>query len=96
MYLDAAWSYYPDPVVLAAVDTYRAVLGAAPNPAGEGCRAVALSSGPWWPFGDVAVMSERPTALRVDDHGRLQGHEMPAVEWPDGEQLRARHGDVPL
>jgi hypothetical protein len=94
MYFDAAWCYYPDPVVLAVIDTYRAVLGAAPDPAGEGCRAVALSSGPWWPFGDVAVMSKRPTALRLDDQGRLHGHEMPAVEWPDGEQLRARHGDV--
>ncbi|MET8354815.1 hypothetical protein [Micromonospora sp. NPDC005206] len=39
---DAASCYYPDLIVLAAIDTYRTALGAAPDPAWQGmprCRA---------------------------------------------------------
>ncbi|GAA4581235.1 hypothetical protein GCM10023176_61870 [Micromonospora coerulea] len=61
-FFDPAWHFYPDLVVLAAIDTYRAVFATAPDPRWEGCRNEALTSGPWWPFADVAVMCERPNA----------------------------------
>ncbi|WP_406037508.1 hypothetical protein OG799_23135 [Micromonospora sp. NBC_00898] len=89
-----AWCYYPDWVVLSAIDTSRAVLGAVPDLAWEGCREVALASGPWWPFADVAVMSERPTLLRINAQGQLHSDQGPAVTGPDGKQVWARDGAV--
>ncbi|MFG1766937.1 DUF6745 domain-containing protein [Micromonospora parva] len=43
----------------------------APGSAWQGCRDVALTSGPWWPFPETVVMSERPTLLTLDGRDRL-------------------------
>ncbi|MFY1623805.1 hypothetical protein ACN261_32260 [Micromonospora sp. WMMD723] len=53
-FFDPAWHYYPDWILLAAIDTYRQMFGAAPGPMGEGCRNAALAAGPWWPLDTVA------------------------------------------
>ncbi|GAB3186671.1 hypothetical protein GCM10027259_51320 [Micromonospora palomenae] len=68
-FFDPAWHFYPDLVVLAAIDTYRTAFGTTPNPGWKGCREVALTSGPWWPFADLAVMTERVSVQHIDPHG---------------------------
>ncbi|MEH0829890.1 hypothetical protein [Micromonospora sp. CPCC 205714] len=65
-FFDPAWHFYPDLVVLAAIDTYRTAFGTTPNSGWEGCREVSLTSGPWWPFADLAVMTERVIAQHID------------------------------
>ncbi|MFE9694454.1 DUF6745 domain-containing protein [Micromonospora sp. NPDC005806] len=87
-----AWCYHPDWVLLATIDTYREVLGTTPDLARERRRDVALAAGLWWPFEDVAVMSGRPTLLRVSADGQLHADREPAVVWPDGSQMWARDG----
>ncbi|MBM0259888.1 DUF6745 domain-containing protein [Micromonospora sp. 4G55] len=66
-FFDPAWHFYPDLVVLAAIDTYRTAFDTTPNSGWEGCREVALTSGPWWPFAEVAVMTERVTTQHIDE-----------------------------
>ncbi|WP_157746613.1 DUF6745 domain-containing protein [Micromonospora inositola] len=56
------------------------------------CRDVALAAGPWWPFADIAVMSERPTLLRVNALGQLHADDEPTATWPDGSLMWARDG----
>ncbi|MBM0236700.1 hypothetical protein JNW88_05240 [Micromonospora sp. ATA32] len=41
---------------------------------------------------DVAVMSERPTLVRVNAQGQVHADGEPAVVWPDGSQVWARDG----
>ncbi|GAB3189741.1 hypothetical protein GCM10027259_60990 [Micromonospora palomenae] len=36
----------------------------------EGCREWHWHPGPWWPFADLAVMSERLTAAHLDGQSR--------------------------
>ncbi|MET8836973.1 DUF6745 domain-containing protein [Micromonospora sp. NPDC004540] len=91
-FFEPAWNYYPDWLLLATIDTYQEVLGTRPDAAWDGCRDVALAAGPWWPLTDVAVMSERPTTLRVNEHGQLHAEDEPVVLWPDGSQMWARDG----
>lgn len=43
-------------------------------------------------FDEVAIVIERPKAIRVDDEGRLHGAGAPCIEWPDGEKDYAWHG----
>ncbi|MFG1872314.1 DUF6745 domain-containing protein [Micromonospora arborensis] len=87
-----AWCCYPDLMVLAAIDTYRDSLGVELDPAWQGCRDVALTSRPWWPFRGIAVMSERPILLAIDEQGRLHGDDRPAVQWADGHYVWACEG----
>ncbi|MET8312398.1 DUF6745 domain-containing protein [Micromonospora sp. NPDC005173] len=68
-------------MLLSAIDAYRDSLGVGPDPVSQGCRDVALTSGPWWPFLDTALMSERPILLTLNQQGRLQGDDGPAVQW---------------
>ncbi|MEV1320034.1 DUF6745 domain-containing protein [Micromonospora arborensis] len=93
-FFDPAWCYWPDLMVLAAIDTYRGSLGVGPDPAWQGCRDVALTSGPWWPFPDTAVMIERPILLTLDEQGRLHGDDGPAVQWADGHPVWASEGTL--
>ncbi|MGA5820197.1 DUF6745 domain-containing protein [Kitasatospora sp. NPDC094028] len=54
--------------------------------------AVAAEAGWWWPYRDVALVSERPLALHRDEAGRLDRVDGPAVEYPDGFALHAWRG----
>ncbi|MFC0504979.1 DUF6745 domain-containing protein [Micromonospora costi] len=76
-FFEPAWTYYPDWLMLAAIDTYHAITAAAPDPAWEACREVALTTGPWWPFADVAVVAERSTSAAVDSCGLLLADDHP-------------------
>jgi hypothetical protein len=45
---------------------------------------VARGSGWWWPHRTLAILTERPTALHRDAHGRLHSRNGPALAYPDG------------
>ncbi|MER7755393.1 DUF6745 domain-containing protein [Kitasatospora sp. NPDC097643] len=62
--------------------------GAAVAPLAE----VAREAGWWWPYQDVALVSERPVALHRDEAGRLDRADGPALEYPDGFALHAWRG----
>jgi hypothetical protein len=53
---------------------------------------IARSAGPWWPFANTVVISERPTAIHLDDQQRLHHPTGPAVTYPDGWGVHAWHG----
>ncbi|MER6630266.1 DUF6745 domain-containing protein [Streptomyces sp. NPDC000987] len=53
---------------------------------------VSRSAGWWWPYGRVAVVSERPVALHRDEAGRLDCGSGPALAYPDGFALHAWRG----
>ncbi|MDV8021541.1 hypothetical protein R4P57_07405 [Rhodococcus sp. IEGM 1330] len=63
--------------------------------------ALIESTGWWWAFDDLAVMSERPTALHTEPipdpvHGevRLHNSSSPAVEFGDGSGVHVLNGTV--
>ncbi|MFI5937681.1 DUF6745 domain-containing protein [Actinoplanes sp. NPDC051494] len=56
-----------------------------------GLAALARETGWWWPFADVAILTERPVTLSRDNVGRLHS-ETAALEFPDGYQLWAWRG----
>lgn len=57
-----------------------------------GLVGVARAAGWWWPFEQVAVVSERPTVLARDDQGRLHGEDGPAIAYSDGLALHCWRG----
>ncbi|MFJ7244766.1 DUF6745 domain-containing protein [Kitasatospora sp. NPDC098652] len=71
---------------------------AALEAAGAGVEAVAplaevgRGAGWWWPYQEVALVSERPVALHRDEAGRLDRADGPALEYPDGFALHAWRG----
>jgi len=58
----------------------------------HGQQQVARSSGMWWCYRDVAVLTERPQVLLRDDQFRLHAADGPALRWPDGWALHRWHG----
>lgn len=58
----------------------------------EGLAAVAREAGWWWPYENLAVISERPTALYRDEAGRLDRGDGPAVGYSDDFALYAWRG----
>ncbi|MFE7190535.1 DUF6745 domain-containing protein [Kitasatospora sp. NPDC057541] len=65
------------------------------GPAGEAIAAlaeVAGGAGWWWPYADVALVSERPVALHRDEAGRLDRADGPALAYSDGFALHAWRG----
>ncbi|MGW1174607.1 DUF6745 domain-containing protein [Kitasatospora sp. NPDC002543] len=53
---------------------------------------LARQAGWWWPYREVALLSERPTALHRDEAGRLDRADGPALEYADGFALHAWRG----
>ncbi|WP_406402252.1 DUF6745 domain-containing protein [Streptomyces uncialis] len=58
----------------------------------DGIAAVARSAGWWWPYENVAVVCERPSALHRDEAGRLDRADGPALAYPDGFALYSWRG----
>ncbi|WP_187587264.1 DUF6745 domain-containing protein [Gordonia sp. OPL2] len=63
--------------------------------------ALVRSTGWWWPFDDVCVMSERPSAVYTEpapggfhDERRLHHPDRPAIEFRDGQKVYAVHGTI--
>jgi len=57
----------------------------------KGLFATAKHCGWWWAFKDVAVAIPKPSAIRLDDRGRLHGEGVPAVAY-EGFNVYAYHG----
>ena len=55
-------------------------------------EALALAASWQWYHEDVAVICNRPSAIRRDAEGRLHAEVSPAIEWRDGWALRFWHG----
>jgi hypothetical protein len=53
---------------------------------------IARSTGPWWAADGLAILSERPLAIHVDDAGRPHHPTGPAIVWPGGAEVYAWHG----
>lgn len=46
----------------------------------------------WWPFTEIAIITERPTQVHFDDQGRLHNATGPAIAFPDEASLWVIHG----
>lgn len=46
----------------------------------------------WWPHHQICVLSDRPTGVHLDSHGRLHCQDGPALSYADGWGIHARHG----
>ena len=75
----------------------------APDPVGDAHQdlfaTIARSCGPWWPYAQVCIMTERPAILRLeptrlDGTGAMRLHcpDGPALAWRDGLAMCAWHG----
>ncbi|WP_211266886.1 DUF6745 domain-containing protein [Nonomuraea candida] len=58
----------------------------------DGLKRVAERAGWWWPYERVAIVTERPAELHLDDLGRLHRADGPALRHADGFALHAWHG----
>ncbi|WP_422129345.1 DUF6745 domain-containing protein [Streptomyces misionensis] len=58
----------------------------------DGIAAVARAAGWWWPYEKTAIVCERPVALHLDEAGRLDRGDGPALAFPDGFALYAWRG----
>jgi hypothetical protein len=57
-----------------------------------GLRNMAHNAGWWIPYDTIAVVSDRPCSLHIDDEGNLHSHDSPAIEFRDGWKYYASHG----
>jgi len=57
-----------------------------------GLAGVARSAGWWWPYADVAILTDRPDELHRDNIGRLHAADTPALHYSDGFALHAWRG----
>lgn len=83
---DASW--------LPLFEAYREAVDAANLPADDAAFAilhalarVAEQLHWWWPFADAAILCERPTAVHLDEQGRVHNGEGPALSYSDGFAL---------
>ncbi|WP_431926622.1 DUF6745 domain-containing protein [Nonomuraea jabiensis] len=58
----------------------------------DGLKRAAERTGWWWPFERLAIVTERPVELHLDDVGRLHRAVGPALSYSDGFALHAWHG----
>ncbi len=63
-----------------------------PPPALAAAWEVARSSGIWWPFEHVAILTERPVELHIDDRKLLHSGDGPAARYRDGWRVYAWRG----
>jgi hypothetical protein len=53
---------------------------------------ISKECGWWWPFDEVAIMTERPTEVHLDQSNRLHGEAGPAIAYADGFAVYSWHG----
>ena len=58
----------------------------------QGIMQVARNAGWWWPYENIAIISERPTHLHRDPEHRLHNTEGMALRYPDGFGIWAING----
>ncbi|HZL01303.1 MAG TPA: hypothetical protein VFC47_15560 [Caulobacteraceae bacterium] len=57
-----------------------------------GMDEIARSCGWWWPYENLAVLTERPVEIHLDDRGRLHNANGAALLYPDGWGVWAING----
>lgn len=57
----------------------------------HGIQRAAKAQGWWIPYDTMAVVSDRPCELHLDEQGRLHSHESPAIIFRDGWKYYASH-----
>lgn len=80
---DANWLSYYD---------FVAKLGVKGTQYFDGMMQMARSSGWWWPYENLCILTERPTELHRDNRGRLHNETGMAIKYPDGWGMYAWHG----
>lgn len=58
----------------------------------DGLKRAAKECGWWWPMSEIAVVTEKPNKLHLDDEGRLHGTESKAIEYNDDWGLYVING----
>ena len=58
----------------------------------RGVMEIAKSAGWWWPFEGIAIITERPTSIFLDEEARLHSETSAAVSYRDGWSLYFYHG----
>jgi len=81
---DAGW--------LSAFDMFRRMKRVTGQERLEPTMRVAAAAGWWWPFAGACIITERATLLHCDEGGRLHCDYGPALAYPDGCTIYARHG----
>ena len=85
-----------DASILCFYDFFAQVCGVEECRKLEGLNLIAQSCGWWWAYEDVAILTERPTSLSLDDRGRLHSDSDWAIYYPDGFGYCLVHGvEVP-
>jgi hypothetical protein len=83
-----------DAGALALIDLLDRAVGLHPGQPLTGQLLIGRSAGWWWPFEQVAILTERPCRLAMarDEQGRLHHPTGPVVAYPDGWGIWAWHG----
>jgi hypothetical protein len=83
-----------DAGTLALIDLLDRAVGLGPAQPLAGQLLIGRSAGWWWPFEQVAILTERPCMLAMahDEQGRLHHPTGPVVAYPDGWGIWAWHG----
>ena len=83
-----------DAAALALIDLLDRAVGLRPARPLAGQLLIGRSAGWWWPFEQVAILTERPRGLAMarDEQGRLHHPTGPVVAYPDGWAVWAWHG----
>jgi len=83
-----------DAGALALIDVLDRAVGLRPAQPLVGQLLIGRSAGWWWPFEQVAILTERPCVLDLarDEQGRLHHPTGPVVGYPDGWAVWAWHG----
>jgi hypothetical protein len=85
-----------DASILCFYDFFAQVCGVEECRKLEGLNLVAQSCGWWWAYDSVAILTERPQRLSLDDRGRLHADSDWAILYPDGFGYCLVHGvEVP-
>ncbi len=58
-----------------------------------GLGGLARSTGWWWPYTEVAILTERPVDMERDNDGRLHSATGPALRYRDGFAVHCWHGE---
>lgn len=59
----------------------------------KGLWETAKHCGWWWPFQDIAILTPKPSAIRLDNEGRLHAEGLPAIAY-QGYNIYAYHGVI--
>jgi len=82
-HLDASWIAFYD---------YLRSIGTQGTEPLEGIKQLTLNCGWWWPYENLAIMTNRPVEVHRDNRGRLHNETGMALKYADGWGIYAWHG----